>query len=222
MTLQRVDSMSQRKMRLFIATSNAGKLRELLALIESDCELSKLIEPVTPNQVGISVDFDEHGESYIEVAKRKAAQAAKASGMPSLAEDSGLEVDALGGFPGSRSARFMGKATLYDVKNKAILEMLSSVPEEKRTARYKCAMALATPDELVCVVEDEVEGLIAFEPIGEGGFGYDPIFYLPGLGFTMAQLSIGAKNAISHRGRAFRRIASAINGLAARIQVPRK
>lgn len=214
--------MSQRKMKLFIATSNAGKLRELLLLIESDHELSELVEPVTPDQIGVSVDFEERGESYIEVAKQKALQAAKASGMPSLAEDSGLEVDALGGFPGSRSARFMGKATLYDVKNKAILEMLSSIPEEKRTARYRCAMALATPDELVCAVEEEVEGLIAFEPIGEGGFGYDPIFYLPGLGFTMAQLSISAKNAISHRGKAFRRVASAIKELAARIQVPGK
>ncbi|MCS7252956.1 MAG: non-canonical purine NTP pyrophosphatase [Armatimonadota bacterium] len=209
--------MSQHKMKLFIATSNAGKLRELLLLVESDSRLRELVEPVTPNQVGIEIEFEEHGESYIEVAKHKALQAAKVSGMVSLAEDSGLEVDALSGFPGSRSARFMGKGTSYDLKNQAILEMLSSVPIEKRSARYKCAMALATPEGLVDVVEEEVEGLIAFEAVGEGGFGYDPIFYLPGLGFMMAQLPIIVKNAISHRGKAFRRIAHAIKMVAARI-----
>lgn len=210
--------MSRHKMKLFIATSNAGKLRELLLLIESDCELAELIEPITPRQVGLDIDFEEHGESHIEIAKRKAVHAAKVSGLPSLAEDSGLEIDALDGFPGSRSARFMGRATSYDIKNDAILEMLSSIPEERRTARYRCAMALATADELISAVEDEVEGLIAFKAIGEGGFGYDPIFYLPGLGFTMAQLPIEVKNAISHRGRAFRRIACAIKELANRIQ----
>lgn len=200
-------------MRLFIATSNAGKLREILKLIESDEELRELVEPVTPAQLGIEIEFEEGGGSYIEVAKLKALQAAKMSGSPSLAEDSGLEIDALGGQPGCCSARFMGRATPYKLKNETILEMLSSVPEEERTARYKCAMALAVGDEIVDSAEGEVDGLIAFAAVGDGGFGYDPIFYLPGLGFTMAQLSTEAKNAVSHRGKAFRRIASSIKKL---------
>jgi XTP/dITP diphosphohydrolase len=202
-------------MKLLIATSNEGKARELLMLIESDAELKGLIEPVTLMQLEMKVEFEEAGESYLEVAKQKALQAVKATKMPALAEDSGLEIDALGGFPGSRSARFMGKGTPYDVKNESIIKMLYGVPEEKRTARYKCAMALATPDEgVVATSEGEVEGIIAIEQCGEGGFGYDPIFYLPGLGFTMAQLPTHVKNAISHRGIAFRGISEAIKSLA--------
>ncbi|HID07942.1 MAG TPA: RdgB/HAM1 family non-canonical purine NTP pyrophosphatase [Armatimonadetes bacterium] len=203
--------MAHRRLQVFIATSNIGKLRELLMLFEP---LSHIVEPITPNELNIMLDFEEREHTFSETAKAKALHAAKCTGLLSLAEDSGLEIDALDGFPGRYSARFMGRMTAYEDKNRAILDMLRHVPDRQRTARYRCAMALAHPDEVIAVVEDIVEGRIAHEPRGSGGFGYDPIFYLPGLGCTMAQLPLNVKNRISHRGRAFERLRPFLEQLA--------
>jgi len=145
-----------------------------------------------------SEDFPTMRENAIA----KAVAAATQSGLCALADDSGLEVDALGGAPGVHSHRFMGDAASDAERNAEILRRLQGVPEEQRAARYRCAVALALPDGTFEVVEATCEGIIAPAPVGTGGFGYDPIFFLPELGVTMAQLPPDAKNRLSHRGRA--------------------
>nr|MBO2469859.1 non-canonical purine NTP pyrophosphatase [Bacillota bacterium] len=126
--------------------------------------------------------------------------------LPALADDSGLEVDALGGEPGVYSARYAGEGASDAANNAKLLAALEGVPAEKRTARYRCVLALAVPGMATVTVEGVCEGLIAEQPRGTGGFGYDPLFYLPGRGKTMAELRPEEKNAISHRGQALRRL----------------
>ena len=197
--------MSDKGKKILVATGNAGKIAELGAMLEGDIEW-----------LGLS-DFEgieeiiEDGQTFAENARKKALGYAAASGCWTIADDSGLVVDALGGEPGVRSARFSGEKEsdrgLVDRKNMAkVLELLEGVAEEKRGARFVCHICLAQPGEVLIETEGTLEGVIAGEQKGENGFGYDPIFFLPGLGKTVAQLSREEKNAISHRGNAIREL----------------
>jgi XTP/dITP diphosphohydrolase len=186
-------------MRLLLATHNRGKRREWRALLDGlDVEL------LLPDDLGLHDDVEETGETYMENALIKARALASASGLPTLADDSGLEVDALEGAPGVRSARY--HLGTDEVRYRALLTALDGVPEEKRGARFRCIAALVIPSEANSarefITEGVCEGVIGFAPGGEGGFGYDPVFYLPERGCTMAQLPADEKNRISHRARA--------------------
>ena len=170
-------------------------------------------ELVTPAELGITTIVNEIGESLEENARLKATVLAAESHLLALADDSGLEVDALGGEPGPMSARYAGEeASDWDRVN-YLLARLKGVPWEKRSARFRCVIALATSDGKVELCSGECRGFITFEPKGEHGFGYDPIFYLPELGKTMAELPLEEKNQISHRGRAARKVDQALERL---------
>ncbi len=183
--------------KLLLATNNEGKAREYRNLLEG-----VPFELVTPAEVGISTEVAEVGESFEENARLKATTLAAESGLLSLADDSGLEVKALGGEPGMLSARYAGEGASDEDRVSYLLTKLEGVPQERRTARFRCVIAIATPEGDVELCSGECDGVIAFAPSGEGGFGYDPIFYLPEMGKTMAELSPETKNRISHRGRA--------------------
>jgi len=187
---------------LVLASANPGKLRELSAI------LTKLgYELVPQGELGI-VEVAETGTTFVENAIIKARNAARHSGLPALADDSGIEVDALNGAPGVYSARFSGPEANDDANNALLVEKLAEVPAEQRTARYRAVIVLmrhaADPAPLIC--EGSWEGLIQLQPSGSGGFGYDPYFYLPELGCSSAQLSAEEKNRISHRGKALARL----------------
>jgi len=186
---------------LVLATRNAKKVKELTALLAPIAievrVLSLLDFPDVP-------ETPETGATFAENAELKARAAALATGRIALADDSGLEVDALGSRPGIYSNRFAGPGAADRDKYMRVLELLKGIPDKDRTARFRAAVAVATPDGKADVVEGTCEGRIAREPKGEGGFGYDPIFYLPELGRTMAELSPDEKNRISHRGKALR------------------
>lgn len=186
-------------MRLLLATHNQGKRREWRALLDGlDVEL------LLPDDLGLHDDVEETGETYTENALLKARALAAASGLPTLADDSGLEVDALEGAPGVRSARYHLGAD--EVRYRALLKALDGVPLEQRGARFRCIAALVIPKEAdgarEYITEGVCEGVISFEPRGEAGFGYDPVFYLFEYSCTMAQLTEAEKNRISHRARA--------------------
>ena len=184
--------------RLLIATNNPGKLAEFLRLLQG-CGW----ELVSPATLGLQLPDDEPGHTYEENAKIKALNGALASDLVTLADDSGLEIDALDGAPGARSARFLGEDAGFEERFQDILRRMADLPSEKRWARFRCVVAVAEPgSESVRLFEGEVQGLIALEPRGELGFGYDPIFYLPQRARTMAELPPHIKNVISHRGRA--------------------
>jgi XTP/dITP diphosphohydrolase len=183
--------------RLLVATNNPGKVREYEALLE---EL-----PLTltyPTQEGIDVEVKETGSTFAENARLKAAAYAGASGLLTLADDSGLEVDALGGEPGTRSARYAGQGASDEDRYRLLLSKLEGVPWERRTARFRCVIAVVGLQGEVRTAEGTCEGVIAFEPKGGHGFGYDPVFYMPEHGRTMAELEPEVKNRISHRARA--------------------
>lgn len=182
---------------LLVVSYNPGKLNELLALL-ADWP-ARL---VTPAEIGLRLDVPEIGAVYEENARLKAVAHAQASGLWALADDSGLEVDALGGAPGIRSARYAGENAGDADRWALLLRHLAEVPWEKRTARFRAVVALAQPDGRVAFVEGVVEGMIAFAPRGSGGFGYDPLFYIPEYDCTMAELPPEIKNQISHRARA--------------------
>ncbi len=183
---------------LLIATNNPGKVAEFRRLLDG-CGW----ELVTPAQLDLKLPDDEPGETYEENAKIKALNGARASGLVALADDSGLEIDALDGGPGVRSARFLGEDAAYEERFARILGEMAGFASEKRWARFRCVIAVAEPgSEAVKLCQGEVQGLIAFEPRGEQGFGYDPIFYLPQHARTMAELPSRMKDLISHRGRA--------------------
>jgi XTP/dITP diphosphohydrolase len=158
-------------------------------------------------EAGVDIDIVEDGKTFEENALIKARAVCKASGHLALADDSGLEVDALGKEPGIYSARYMGEDTSYDIKNQNIIDRLSGVPDEERTARFVCAMAAVFPDGTEKTFVRNMEGRIGYKIAGENGFGYDPIFYLPEYGKTSAEISPEEKNAISHRGQALRALA---------------
>ncbi|MGD2145298.1 MAG: RdgB/HAM1 family non-canonical purine NTP pyrophosphatase [Anaerolineae bacterium] len=182
-------------MRLLVATHNRGKVREFEQL------LAPLTAPICfPDDLDIHLDVREDGTTYAENARKKATSYAMASGLPTLADDSGLEVDALGGAPGIHSARYISGRDADRVAS--LLHHLRRVPREERACRFRCVVVVVTPDGDVHQAEGVCEGSIAFEPAGASGFGYDPVFYLPGYACTMAQLPPGEKNRISHRARA--------------------
>lgn len=189
------------KGRIIFATGNANKMKEIREILADDER-----EIVSMKEAGISADIVEDGESFEANALIKAKAIMELTGDLVLADDSGLEVDYLNGEPGIYSARFMGEDTSYAVKNQAIIERLSNVPDEERTARFVCAIAAAFPDGELVTVRGTMEGRIAYEPKGENGFGYDPIFFLPEYGMTSAEISPEKKNELSHRGKALRLI----------------
>lgn len=188
-------------MKIVIATGNAGKMKEIKFIFNNfDYEV------VSMKEEGITADVDENGATFEENALIKAREIAKISGHIVLADDSGLEVDALNKEPGIYSARYMGEDTPYSIKNANIIERLDGVEFEKRTARFVCAVAAVYPDGKELVVRETMEGYIGYEEKGANGFGYDPIFYLKEFDKTSAEISLEEKNEISHRGKAFRAI----------------
>ncbi len=190
----------KQKPRFLLATNNRAKFQELSALLSSeDWEL------VSPTQQEISLEVPETGQTLEENAVIKAAAYARASGLVTVADDSGLEVEALGGGPGLFSARYAGEGASDSDRISLLLSELSGTPWERRKARFRCILAVATPNGQVELCQGECQGIITSEPRGEGGFGYDPVFFLPELGKTMAELSPEEKNRISHRGRAARK-----------------
>lgn len=183
--------------RLLLATNNPGKTREYRQLL-AGCGW----ELVTPAELGLVLAEEELGATYEENATMKAVKAAGLSGLYALADDSGLEVEALGGQPGPQAARLGGEGSSYQEKMALLLERLRGVPPLERGCRFICVIAIADPQGGVRLCQGACLGLVAEAPRGEGGFGYDPIFYLRERGLTMAQLSPEEKNALSHRGRA--------------------
>ena len=186
---------------IIFATGNKDKMREIREIM-ADCD----VHIVSMKEAGIRVDIVEDGTTFEENAKIKARAVAAHTDAIVLADDSGLEIDALNKEPGVYSARYMGEDTSYRIKNANLIERLNGVPDEKRTARFVCAVAAAFPDGSVKTVRGTMEGRIGYEEKGENGFGYDPIFYLPEYGCTSAELSGEEKNKISHRGKALRAI----------------
>ena len=186
--------------KIIFATGNENKMKEIRMI------LADLGMPVVSmKEAGIDIDVVEDGTTFEENALIKATEIAKeAPECIVLADDSGLEIDYLNKEPGIYSARYAGVDTSYDIKNNLLLERLDGVPDEKRTARFVCAVAAAFPDGSTEVVRGTIEGIIGHEIVGENGFGYDPIFYLPEYGCTTAELSPDKKNELSHRGKALR------------------
>lgn len=187
--------------RLIFATGNENKMKEI-RMILADCGY----EIQSMKEAGIDIDIVEDGKTFEENATIKATAIAKIAGCVVLADDSGLEVDAMDKAPGIYSARWEGEDTPYSIKNQKIIDNLAGVPDEERTARFVCAIAAAFPDGRVETRRGTIEGRIAYEPAGENGFGYDPIFYVPEFGKTTAELDPEEKNEISHRGKALRMI----------------
>ncbi len=188
-------------MKIIMATSNKDKVNEIRQMLSGTD-----IEIVSLKEAGVSINIEENGSSFDENAAIKANAVRDLTGQMAISDDSGLVIDYLGGAPGIYSSRFMGESTPYSEKNAAILEKLQGVPDEQRSARFVCSMAIAYPDGHTETVQGVMEGKIAHEIVGEGGFGYDPIFYLPEKGCTSAQLTASEKNAISHRGKALRKL----------------
>ncbi len=184
-------------MKIVFATKNKGKVNEVVKIFNTD-----KIELVTMEQAGIDIDVVEDGTTFEENAEKKAVEIMKASGEAAIADDSGLEIDFLDKQPGIHSARFLGYDTPYSIKNAKILDMLKDVPEEKRTARFVCAVCLALPDGRIIRSKGTLEGRIGNKITGENGFGYDPIFFIPEKNCYSAELSTEEKNKISHRGKA--------------------
>jgi XTP/dITP diphosphohydrolase len=182
---------------LLLATTNHHKLAEFRTIF-SDIPF-KLLSPL---DINLDIDVEETGTTFAENAELKARAYAQASGLLSLADDSGLEIDALGGAPGVYSARFAGRNTSYAERFRLILQELQGLPPEQRNARFRCSIALAEPNGYCRIVDGVIEGRIADTPRGDHGFGYDPIFFVPELGKTTAELAPDEKNRISHRGRA--------------------
>lgn len=194
--------------RLLIATTNAGKAKEFRELLDG-CGW----EIVTPGDVGLELEVEESGQTYAENATIKAVEYARASGLVTLADDSGLEVDALDGRPGPMSARYGGPDRTDPERVDLLLGELADVPDERRGARFRAVIAIAAAEgaeDRVELVEGTVEGRIAHAPRGENGFGYDPVFLLPERGLTTAELPPDEKNTVSHRGVAARKAAAVL------------
>lgn len=183
--------------KLLLATNNRGKLREYRSLLGG-----LGYELVSPREIGISTEVNETGSTMAENAILKATTLAKESNLLTLADDSGLEVDVLNGEPGVLSARYAGEGASQDDLINHLLSKLKDVPRKNRSARFRCFIAIATPDGKVQTCSSECPGFITLKASGKHGFGYDPIFYLPQLKKTMAELTMAEKNRISHRARA--------------------
>lgn len=187
------------KHRIIFATANAGKMREVRMILQDlDCEILSMKE------AGAAPEICENGSSFAENAEIKARAVWNCTGDIVLADDSGLVVDYIGGEPGIYSARYMGENTSYEIKNRNIIDRLAGAKGQERAARFVCDIAAVLPDGSVRHTEAAMEGLIAQEPAGSGGFGYDPILYLPEFGMTSAEITLEQKNEISHRGKALR------------------
>ncbi len=190
---------------IILATNNKSKVKEISEMMSgSDITFESLAD------AGINVEVEETGTTFEENALLKAREICKLSGKPTISDDSGLEIDALDGAPGIYSSRFMGENTSYDIKNNALIEKLENVADPDRTARFRCCMALVLPDGREFVTEGAMEGIIAREPKGINGFGYDPILFIPEYNRTSAELSSEEKNNISHRGEALRKMIEVI------------
>ena len=187
-------------LKLLLATNNQAKVREYKSLLQN---LPYVL--VAPSELGINITVNEVGKSLEENARLKARIFATKSRLLALADDSGLEVDALGGEPGPLSARYAGEGASDRDRVNYLLSRLEGVPWEKRSASFKCVIVIAMPDGEVESCSGECRGFITFEPRGEQGFGYDPVFYLPELDRTMAELTLTEKNQVSHRGQAARK-----------------
>jgi len=199
--------MADRNRKILVATGNPGKIAEIRAMLHADIQWVSLAD------FDGLVEIEEDGATFAENARKKATGYAKATGLWTIADDSGLMVDALGGAPGVKSARFSGDKltgadrTLIDHRNIAkVLALLRDVPKEQRTARFVCCLCLASPQKILIETEGTLEGLLTDREMGEHGFGYDPIFFVPRLNKTVAQLTPDEKNAISHRGNAIRKL----------------
>lgn len=184
-------------MRLLVATNNPGKVREYQDLL-----VGLNLELVGLADAGTDTEVDETGRTFEENARLKAEAYGRASGLLTLADDSGLEVEALGGAPGVFSARYAGKGATDADRYRKLLVALDGVPWEKRGARFRCVIALAWPDGHIETFDGQCDGVIAFEPKGTNGFGFDPVFYMPEHGCTIAELPDEVKNRVSHRARA--------------------
>lgn len=183
--------------RIIFATGNAGKMKEIRSIL---ADLG--MEILSMKEAGVDIAIEEDGKTYEENALIKARAVAAVTGDIVLADDSGLEIDFLNQEPGVYSARYLGEDTPYSVKNANLISRLEGVPDEKRTARFVCAIAAVLPDGRELTTRAAIEGRIGYEEKGEGGFGYDPIFYVPELERTTAELTEEEKNQVSHRGKA--------------------
>ena len=195
-------------LKLLLATTNKGKIKEYRRLLEG-LEL----DIVSPDQLDLDINVEEGEISLEENARIKALAYAEASGLLALADDSGLWVDALGGEPGVRSSRYAGEDADDAERVRYLLSRIEDVKPEERTARFKCAIAIARPDGRVQLCHGECEGTITMEPKGNGGFGYDPIFYVPEYNKTMAELTAEEKNSISHRARTVRQARNVLHDI---------
>lgn len=182
---------------MIFATGNQNKMREIKAILGDIGE-----EILSMKEAGIDIDIVEDGNTFEENAIIKAKAIMEATGQIVLADDSGLEVDALNKEPGIYSARYLGEDTSYEIKNKTIIDRLEGVEGDARSARFVCVIAAAFPDGEVVTTRGTIEGVIAEAPAGDNGFGYDPIVYVPEYGMTTGQMSPEVKNSISHRGKA--------------------
>ena len=195
-------------MEIIVATRNQGKMREFARILEEfGCTV------IGMEEAGVDMEIEEDGSTFGENAEIKARAVWNLTGDIVLADDSGLEVDYIGGEPGIYSARDLGEDTPYAVKNRSIIERLKEAGGQERSARFVCNIAAMLPDGQVLHTEAVMEGLIAGEPAGEGGFGYDPILYLPEFGKTSAEITMDQKNEISHRGKALRAMKEALEGV---------
>ena len=197
------------KKTLIFATGNQGKVNEFKQMLGDEYEILSM------KDLDIDIDIVEDGKTFEENAIIKARTVSDATGKMVLADDSGFEVDALNKEPGIYSARYLGEDTPYSIKNATILDRCKDVPDEKRAARFVCVIACAFPDGRTETVEGVIEGKLAYEPAGENGFGYDPIFYYPERGMTTGEMEPEEKNAISHRGQAVRKMVELLKGIEA-------
>ena len=198
-------------MKVVVATRNRGKLRELVPLLS---EAGLGFELVTIDDLAPDAELREDGDTFEANSLAKARQAAQATGLPALADDSGLEVDALGGAPGVYSAHYAGPGADDARNNAKLLEALRDVPPPARTARYRCVATYVDPARgLELARAGSCEGQLLAAPRGDSGFGYDPLFLVPGLGLTMAEVPLDQKNRLSHRAAAFRALADALRAV---------
>lgn len=186
---------------IIFATHNQGKIKEIREIMQ---DIN--VNIITMEEAGIDIHVVEDGKTFEANAVKKAEEIMKASNYIVLADDSGLEIDYFNGGPGVYSARYLGEDTPYEEKNAIILERMKDVPKDKRGARFICAIAAAFPDRKTIITKGIMEGMIGYESIGTGGFGYDPIFFVEEIGTSTANIPAETKNKISHRGKALRRM----------------
>ena len=198
--------MKQMGKKLIFATHNQGKVVEIKQILGEGYDVFSL------KDLDIHTEIEENGTSFEENAIIKAKAICEMTGEITLADDSGLEIDYLNKEPGVYSARYMGEDTSYTIKNQNLLDRLNGVPKEQRTARFVCAIAAVLPDKETLVTRETIEGYIGFEPQGENGFGYDPIFYVDEYNCSTASLPPDKKNEMSHRGKALRAMKEALMG----------